>query len=213
MNIQHHPDLVWLIDYANGALSRGFRAVVGGHLRVCVACRADLASAHDLGTRLVAAAPALAPGSSAALARAHTPQAASSPAELTPLAGTGLADFIATELGFVWSALDWRRGTPGLRIARVRDSDDEHIWLLAAGASVPLPVHTHEGAELTLILTGAYASAGQEYAAGDVDDNDESVTHQPIVTARAACTSLLVFEGRLRYTGLIMRTGQKLLGF
>ena len=214
MNNHHHPDLIWLIDYANDALGAGFRTVVAGHLRGCAACRTQLAAAVAIGTQLVATAPVQPAPMTAAQARATAPRRALTAPGLAPTAAAvSLHAFVADVLGFAWPDLDWRRGTPGLHIARLRNHAEEHIWLLRAGPGVAMPVHTHEGAELTLILDGAYAGAGYIYRAGDVDDNDETMTHQPIVTADASCTSLLVFSGRLRYTGLIMGVGQKLLGY
>ncbi len=211
MTIQHHPDLAWLIDYTTGALSAGFRTVVGGHLRQCARCRDELRLAERVGATLVDAPPAAQPPRrvTAATSRALAPRPSLTDGNARP---ASLDGFVAQALHFDWRSLDWRRGTPGLRVARLKDESEEHIWLLHAEPGAVLPEHTHEGAELTLVLRGAYVAAAEQYAVGDIDENDEQVTHQPIVTADGDCLSLLVFEGRLQYHGVI-GLAQKVLRF
>jgi|GEM_PF-6095424 len=55
MTVAHHPDLAWLVDYTTGALTPGFRAVVGGHLRQCAHCQSELRLTERVGADLVAA--------------------------------------------------------------------------------------------------------------------------------------------------------------
>ncbi|MGH8596109.1 MAG: cupin domain-containing protein, partial [Gammaproteobacteria bacterium] len=131
---------------------------------------------------------------------------------LAPTAPASLRSFIAAALGFEWNSLAWNRGIPGLRLAHLQDKDDERIWLLHAKPGVVIPEHTHSGAELTLIVHGAYCSDGKQFNAGDLDDNDEGVTHHQTVTRDSDCISLLVFEGRHRYTGW-MGLAQRILKF
>lgn len=215
MTIQHHPDLAWLLDHATQALGRGFDTVVAGHLLHCDACRTALAQVERLGAALVEQSPVLRPSLTAAeiRARAATATSDATPARL-PSGGRArdLRGFAAAALGFDWGSLDWRAGTRGLRIARLANDADEHIWLLHGEPGTALPEHRHSGAELTLILHGAYVSHAEEYAAGDVDENDVGGTHKMVVTAASDCVSLLVFEGQLTYTGAFGLL-QKLLRF
>lgn len=209
MNVQQHPELAWLIDYSAGKLSAGFHTVIAGHLGVCDDCREQLRAAERLGAHLTAERPQLKPRVSAAAIRARARQEATL---TTEAAVPGLREFVASSLGFRWDALTWRAGVAGLRIARLKDQDEERIWLLRAEPGVALPEHTHEGAELTLILHGAYRTDDQLFRAGDIDENDEEITHRPIVTADSDCISLLVFEGRLHYTSA-MGLAQRVLKF
>jgi putative transcriptional regulator len=212
MNIHQHPDLAWLIDYSAGNLSPGFNTVIAGHLGVCGGCRAQLGTAERLGEHLNVASPVLTPRISAAAIRARAPHGTDKGVTTPSAAPSPLHNFVASSIGFDWGSLDWQPGVAGLRIARLQDRDDERIWLLHTAAGVALPEHTHEGAELTLILHGAYRTDDQLYGAGDVDENDESVTHRPIVTNDGDCMSLLVFEGRIKYTG-VRGIAQKILKF
>ncbi len=203
MNAQHHPDSAWLLDHATHALSRGFDAVIAGHLLHCQECRRELAQAEQLGTRLVESSVEIKPRLSAAAIRAAAPSASGAASiRLGPsTAAQDLRGFAAAQLGFDWNQLPWRSGTPGLRIAHLADEESEHIWLLHGAAGATLPEHRHTGAELTLILHGAFVSGPGHYAAGDVDESDETITHRQVVTRDSDCVCLLVFEGQLKYTG------------
>lgn len=209
MEQQNHPDLAWLIDYAAGTLSLGFKTAIAGHLRSCAPCREELQLANALGARLVHETPPLTPRLTPAAIRAG---AVRQPASQGDLGDLNLQNFVAASLGFQWAELAWRSGTPGLRIAHLQDQASERIWLLHANPGTALPEHTHEGAELTLVLHGAYRSHAQVYGVGDIDENDEGVTHRPVVTASGDCISLMVFEGRLKYTG-VFGVAQKILKF
>lgn len=212
MNVQQHPDLAWLIDYAAGTLNRGFSAVIAGHLGVCVTCRAQLQTAEQLGDHLTRERAEPTPRISAAAIRARA--SGSETAALPPRGGAplGLREFVASALDFDWQKLDWRPGVSGLRIARIKDHDDERIWMLHANPGLVMPEHTHGGPELTLVLHGAYRSRATQYNPGDVDENDETITHRQLVTADSDCISLLVFTGKLKYTGL-MGLAQRILRF
>lgn len=208
MHCQNHPDLAWLIDHAAGTMTPGFKTVIGGHLRSCAHCREELRVAEALGARLVHESTPLESRLSPAAIRAS---AVSRPVTEAS-AALSLPDYVASALGFDWNALVWRAGISGLRIARVQDDPTERIWLLHANPGTALPGHTHSGAELTLVLHGAYRCNHREYAIGDIDENDPDVIHRPLVTDTGDCISLMVFEGRLRYTGAF-GLAQKLLKF
>lgn len=211
MNVQQHPDLVWLIDYAAGTLSRGFEAVIAGHLGICADCRGFLHTAEHVGERLTQDYPPLTPRIDAAAIRARAYEGNIAKPSPRP-AALSVRDFIAEKLGFEWHKLPWRSGISGLRIARLQDHDDERIWLLHAQPGLAMPEHTHGGSELTLVLHGAYRSGATQFNVGDIDENDEGITHRQTVTPDNDCISLLVFEGRLKYTGW-MGLAQRFLKF
>ena len=208
MHTQNHADLAWLIDYAAGTLTPGFKTVIGGHLRSCAHCREELRVAETLGHSLVHEAKPLKPRLSPAAIRA---KAVCQPA-MQSATEMNLQEYIADSIGFDWHTLPWRAGTPGLRIARVQEDPAERIWLLHANPGTALPEHAHSGAELTLVVRGAYRSDAGAYAAGDIDENDENIIHRPIVTPSGDCICLLVFEGRLKFTGAF-GVAQKILKF
>lgn len=212
--VHQHPDLAWLIDYAAGTLTPGFHTVIAGHLDVCAGCREQTRAAANFGLQMINdsvphAPTRLAPAAIRSLNRASQVSPAS---PLPRTRGAPLREFVAARLGFDWAALDWRASVAGLRIAKLQENDSERVWLLHGSAGTPLPKHSHSGAELALILHGAYRTANQEFRAGDIDESDEAITHQPIVTAADECFCLLVFDGQIKYTGA-MGLAQRILKF
>ena len=76
-----------------------------------------------------------------------------------------------------------------------------------------MPEHGHGGAELTLVLRGAFHDETGRYARGDVADLDETVEHQPVVTdAGGDCICLIASEKPERFHGLVARLLQPLRG-
>ena len=82
------------------------------------------------------------------------------------------------------------------------------VFMLKAAPGTSLPHHTHTGTELTLILKGAYAHEGGRFGAGDFEEADGSVDHQPVVEPGDECICLVAMEGQLRLLGLLGRIMQ-----
>ena len=79
------------------------------------------------------------------------------------------------------------RGGPGrgggtLRLLRVRP-----------GAAIPR--HAHRGAELTLVLEGAFADETGRYGPGDLAEAEAEVSHRPVAEGPADCVCLVAAEG------------------
>ncbi|MBI5615036.1 MAG: cupin domain-containing protein [Gammaproteobacteria bacterium] len=213
MSISHHPDLAWLLDFAAGNLSRGTELVLSAHLTVCAECRAEVARAESFGARLLADAAPAAPKLSARDVLLAAKQGASASAGVTRSRGRvrDLEGFVSTWLECSLGGLAWRWGGPGLRMANLSRSDGERIWLLHAKPGTVLPRHTHQGAELTLVLKGGYFSRSEIYSPGDVEDADEETLHQPVITTGGECLCLAVTEGPLKFSGLVPRLVQRLI--
>jgi len=104
-------------------------------------------------------------------------------------------------------ALRWRSVGGGVAMARLRSGEGDRLWLLRARAGAVLPRHGHNGSELTVVLQGAYVNDDQVYSAGDLEDADESVNHQPIVTTRGECLCLAATAGPLTFASWPARLG------
>ncbi|MSQ68851.1 MAG: transcriptional regulator [Gammaproteobacteria bacterium] len=221
MNITHHPDTAWLLDYACGTLSRGFDLVMAAHLAACSQCAQELGCAEQLGADLMmnsrpvagqAPPVAIRAPSQADVLNAWTPS--------RPIASFGsaignpvdLQTLVAQYLECGISALPWRGAGRGLAIAKLSGTHTERLWLLRAAPGTVLPRHTHSGSELTLVLKGAFFNRDRIYAAGDIEDADETVDHQPVVTNEGECICLAVTEGPLRFRALLPRLAQSYLG-
>ncbi len=75
-----------------------------------------------------------------------------------------------------------------------------------------MPDHGHGGAELTLVLDGAYADQTGEYGAGDIQDVDENVEHTPMADSGTGCICLIASESPARFKGWIGRLFQPFTG-
>jgi putative transcriptional regulator len=60
-----------------------------------------------------------------------------------------------------------------------------------------VPRHSHRGAEMITVMTGAYDDRGAVHGPGDFACNDEVVDHKPTVTAERACVCLICADARL----------------
>jgi putative transcriptional regulator len=93
---------------------------------------------------------------------------------------------------------DWRAAGPGIRTAVVDVPDDPlfKVVLLRAEAGVVLPRHGHPGLELSLVLKGRFSDDSGSYGPGDIDEADDSLEHQPRVSADGECICLIATERR-----------------
>jgi putative transcriptional regulator len=69
------------------------------------------------------------------------------------------------------------------------------LYLMKLTPGCKLPVHGHAGAELTLVLTGAFSDATGKYRRGDVQEVDAGTAHQPVGDPDEGCVCLIAAEG------------------
>lgn len=98
--------------------------------------------------------------------------------------------------------LHWRWRAPALRELRL-PTPGATLMRLAGGRALPL--HDHEGEEITLVLSGAYADASGVYRRGEIAFAHAGVEHSPYVPEGEECICLIAAEGALRFRGLMAR--------
>ena len=86
------------------------------------------------------------------------------------------------------------------------------LLMLRIGPGKRMPVHGHQGSELTQILRGAYDDALGHFSAGDIADLDAEVEHQPVTTPGTACICVAALDGPLRFPGWLARRLQPMYG-
>jgi putative transcriptional regulator len=214
MSGRRHPTYETLAALASGTLSPGPKLVVETHVSGCPECRQRLRAFEAVGGALLEEAePAEMPGDLLARtwalieARAQ-PTQAPRPAWREPFAGAPqtLRD---CQIG------PWRFVQPGLRIAMVTPSGETEAsaMLMRVSAGRQMPNHTHDGVEYTQVLSGAYSDAAGRFVAGDYDEANGEISHQPHADSGQDCICLAAIEGRLRLTSLVGRLAQSMLGF
>ena len=217
--VQHHLDEATLIRYASGDLDEAFSVVVATHLAMCEQSRSEVRAAEEIGGWL------LDTGDQATLSdgaldrmmeqighddgdeQAPAPimvaadQQGDVPMPLRRLTGPHLAN------------VPWKTVAPGVRKHSIQLSSptNSSLYMLSIAPDKRLPEHGHGGAEMTLVLSGAYRDELGRFGPGDIADLDEHVEHQPRVEPGEPCICIVAAEAPTRFKGLVSRLLQPLL--
>jgi putative transcriptional regulator len=214
MSGRRHPTDETLAALAAGAMGPGPMLVVETHVHGCPECRRKMRAFEAIGGALLdEVEPTVLPNDLLARtwalieARGESRQPLSTAwHEPFPGAPSTLRD---CEIG------PWRFIQPGLRIAMVtpRGEVEASAMLMRVSAGRQMPSHTHDGVEYTQVLSGAYSDASGRFVAGDYDEANGEVSHQPHADPGQDCICLAAIEGRLRLTSFVGRLAQSMLGF
>jgi len=204
----HHPSEDHLVQYAAGIMPQGMSMLVAAHLNYCSECRATVREAEAVGgalidheallpERLMHAEPAF--DRELAVEPAPLP-AIDVPSPLRPYIGTRLAD------------VRWRTFWPGMQTVRIPCADDpSEVSLLRLKPGTGMPVHTHGGDELTLVLQGSYTDETGRFSVGDVAFGDPNLTHRPVADAGAHCVCFTVVSAPLKFASPLARLASRFL--
>lgn len=185
------------LDYAAGSLSPSARLLVDAHLALQPERRSEIDLWEAIGGALLEEGfSPLAPGAFEALGLDSLSQVADSPG----MATHGLPAPLAEVVGRPLETLDWSVTLPGMREYAVPGWPQARLVRLAAGRTIPR--HGHGGAELTLVLEGAFSDQRGTYRRGDVCVADETVEHSPRVSPDGDCLCFAVIEGAYHPKGI-----------
>ena len=222
MTVVHHLDDATLLRYASGDLDEAFSVVVACHLAICGTCRHAAQAAEEVGGQLMETCAdddlagdafdrlmdRIDNGEDRIAADAVTPPTpAADASDAVPLP---LRRFVGPSL----DAVHWRMVAPGIRKHAIRlpASSRSSLYLLHIAPGKAVPEHGHGGAELTLILSGAYRDELGRFGPGDIADLDEHIEHRPRVEPGAPCICLAATEEPTRFRGFFSRLLQPLDG-
>lgn len=216
--IQHHPSDDTLASYSAGALPAALALVVGCHLEICGRCRRELNALDSVGGELMSALTPkpLSESAKERMLALLDEQAEGFSADSAPAAKPAVANGVPRLLAKLTGsddldALPWKTVAPGVR-QMVLKTGEGNSRLLRIGAGRKMPVHSHQGSELTMILRGGYSDAIGKFNAGDVADLDASVEHQPIADADEDCICLAGMDAPLKFQGWIAKLMQPFVG-
>jgi putative transcriptional regulator len=219
MTIQHHPNEETLLDYVSGAMSEAWSLAIATHLALCPTCRHEVEGLEALaGSLLEAIQPDEMPSGllshNANLltdAAQELPARRSSRSDETakPDLPQPLRDYIGGGLG----SLKWRRFGVGAAQIIVPTADAEcTVRLLRIPAGKPVPEHSHNGLEFTLVLSGSFSDDSGRYGPGDLQEADGDVLHQPIAGDGEDCICLAITDAPLKFSSLAARMVQPFIG-
>lgn len=194
--ISHHPDETMLLDYHHGRLKSGQNLLVSAHAELCAHCRDHLRLFDHIGAALIEETPSVAMSEDAlelALARIERPEEevapVSKPAPLPSyLYGIELPETLKRTR---FKPRYW--GAPGVWMARVDEPKDGRTltYLMHVKAGMAMPVHDHQGLEMTLVLKGTFRDHNGSYGVGDCMSCDQGDHHAPAIAAGEDCLCLI----------------------
>jgi len=101
---------------------------------------------------------------------------------------------------------------PGVHMIRAARGSGDTLILLRIAPGKSMPLHSHQGTELTQILRGAYDDVLGHFGPGDVADLDNEIEHRPVTAPGAPCICVAALDAPLRFPGWLARKLQPLVG-
>jgi len=193
--IHHHPDSATLMSFAAGALAEPLAAACSVHASMCAACREELRDMELLGATLLGTADGRG-GRVSAPANPHQVQPRVERDSVSRGTGNELPAPLARKYGLALDQIAWKRLAPGVwqhHLALSPGAQGE-LYFIKLAPGCRLPFHGHTGAELTVVLTGAFTDASGEFRRGDLQDIDK-IEHQPVGDGDEGCICLVAAEG------------------
>lgn len=217
MTIKHHIGDDILLAYAAGSLGEAWSLVVATHLALCPTCRGTARDVEAIGGQLLESVEPVA--SEAALLARVMQRLVNEPQEPRrsgvarsgeqPLLPQPLRRYVGSDV----AGLSWRRlGRGAYHIPIVTGDQSTRARLLRIPAGLPVPMHGHNGPELTLVLTGAFRDRHLYFGRGDVQEADSDLEHQPHADPGEDCICLAVTDAPLRFRSLAARLVQPFIG-
>lgn len=97
----------------------------------------------------------------------------------------------------------WRWIGPDMHMRDVHAPRDGgcRVILLRIGSGRTTPVHTHDGVELTCVISGAYETDEARFGPGDFEEADGEVHHRPRTVSAEPCLCVVALDGQIRLDG------------
>jgi putative transcriptional regulator len=209
----HHPQDDLLMSYGAGALGESWSLAVATHLAYCPVCRQKVGAAESVGgVMLEDARPETLSSTalSAVLMKLDDPVEAE-PAPIPPPGSSTIPQPLRNYIGGDLEKIVWKSIGGGAYQFFISTRDRDQARLLRIPAGKPVPEHSHRGRELTLVLKGNFSDQNGNYQSGDLEDVDESMTHQPLAGGDQDCICLAVTDAALKFKNLIPRLVQTLI--
>ncbi|MEA3534890.1 ChrR family anti-sigma-E factor [Rhizobium sp. CC-YZS058] len=203
-----------LAHYAAGMLPEPVRVLIEAHLEIKPDNRPVVAKYEAAGGDMLDRVEPAALSNRDALLRQileappltiDLPRAPPSKGAVLPQA---IRDFVGRDL----DDLAWKTKLPGLKehvIGKMDGCEVGFFWIRPGRA---VPAHTHEGFELSLVLTGAFNDARGRFARGDISVADDGLDHRPVAEEGEPCIVFSVTDAPLKLTGSFRQRLGDLIG-
>lgn len=218
----HHLSDATLMSYAAGNSPTHLALVIAAHLDQCPLCRQKLRDMEAI------AGSVLTMGATQALSEDALQVTMAQLDGLTQIkndadtsrsqaVNDNMSDLPSLKRFLPDGGLDhivWKNLAPGIKTHIFPQISPEAgtVRLLKIAPGMTLPLHDHQGDELTMVLKGSYSDEIGRFKAGDVADLAEGITHQPISDTDQDCICLIATEGPLRFKAMVPRIMQYFIG-
>lgn len=210
MTVKHHPDIATLSAFAFGTLDKGRSFVVGAHIQSCKRCAQLVKRFEEAGGVLLEdLEPEALSAASGDIILGRVLSADAETAEPESSA-SGQETLQIRDVLSNFRDGPWRWIGPGVYVRPLSNAPrgEARLFLLKAAPGTSLPEHSHSGTELTLVLQGAFSHSAGHFEAGDLEEADDTVEHQPVVEEGADCICLVAMDGQLKLSGFFGRLMQ-----
>lgn len=209
--LTHHPDEELLLAYASGAADEAFALVVATHLAFCPECRRQVATLERAGGAML---DALEPQPLSDRALARTLSRLDEPERPAPVRVRHGDMRVPEPLRSYVGDLDrsWLPLGPGVAHRPLFRRGRASVRLIRAAPSVSVPMHSHAGRELTLVLSGGFHDETGQFGPGDLEIATTETLHQPIADPGEVCLTLAVTDAPLRFYNMLPRLVGKAFG-
>ncbi|WP_222184308.1 ChrR family anti-sigma-E factor [Geminicoccus harenae] len=194
-----------LLAYAAGRLPEPLALAVATHVALNRTAYSQLLAYEALGGSFLEELDDVppAPGSlEAVLARLDAP---APPVPVLHGLDQGIPAVLARHLPAPLDELPWVWRGPLSEYPLLTDIPGYDTRFFRLKAGWPVPRHTHEGTELTVVIRGAYRDNTGSYRRGDLALADASVDHRPWAERGEDCYCLAVTDAGRRLTDPVLR--------
>ena len=198
-----------IIDYANGALSKPLEVLMETHMAMSPkSARAFRMMVQIGGVLLEDSEPVSMSEGSWDKIMAEINSAEIISAEELSEKREAKTDFLPRPLAEYIPSLDdnanWKRISRGLSehvIDFGTTVGKASIYRIAPGVAVPS--HSHQGSEVTLVLSGGFTDETGTFGPGDIAIQQNGAVHKPVADDDGECIVFAVNEGGIQLTGPI----------
>lgn len=211
--VTFHPDEALLEGYVQGTLSVGMNVVISAHVELCADCQQrsqdmeSSASQHWMQAE-APQKPAMSADVTAIIKRITAqPQVQELPERATAVEEIHMLDHsvrLPRVLAKVASeGLVWKKLSSGINQASVTLDDKTQCDFLYMKPGSQVPVHKHQGNEITLVLDGSFSDESGMYRQSDFVVRTPAHIHQPV--SEEGCLCFAVLDSPLTFTSGLAR--------
>ncbi len=212
-SIKHHPSLSLLEQYSDGTLTAEISLLVATHLDFCPHCRQLTRDIETDQACSFAQEPVTGEQSDDWLAMMQAVLAAdATPVIADPSHNDAVLETVPAKIEYAGYEFDLPRALQrlsdkrskwlslgGISTAKLPSGEPHHISLLYIDKNTEVPLHTHKGLEITLVLSGEIVDEVGRYGPGDLIINTPDDTHTPRNVSEEPCLCLSVLSAPLEF--------------